>query len=293
MRVQKAIWILNLVLVLAAGFLLSEFLRGRLRTEEEPPPREEAKAPSVPPDATRPERDQGPALPSRDLFDSGAPEEPKEEPEPRPEPPPQPDLRLRLIGTIAGSPDMARAVIDDLRERSQNMYRVGDIVQGAKIVRIERSRVVLDLDGREAVLTIDMTASRSAPARSPEFRDAGPAHRPDGVLEEVAQGEFAVDIHAFESSGGVASLLRSAALSPHTVDGETIGLRVDDLEAGSLAQLAGIRNGDIIQRVNGQHLSSLPKAFQVMRKARVQSSLNLQLLREGEEKSLSFAVKQP
>ena len=113
------------------------------------------------------------------------------------------------------------------------------------------------------------------------------------MLEEVAQGEFAVDIEGFESSGGVAGLLRSAALSPQVVDGKTIGLRVDDIESGSLAQLAGIRNGDILQRVNGQHLSSLPKAFQVMRKARVQSSLNVQLLREGEEKNLSFAIKQP
>jgi type II secretory pathway component PulC len=55
-----------------------------------------------------------------------------------------------------------------------------------------------------------------------------------------------------------------------------------------LANLFGLRNGDIVQTVNGQNLNSKQKAFQVLKKARTQSNISLQLLRDGKAKELSF-----
>jgi S1-C subfamily serine protease len=56
--------------------------------------------------------------------------------------------------------------------------------------------------------------------------------------------------------------------------------------------LVGVRNGDVIQVVNGQKLTSVQKAYQVYRKARVQSSFTIHLLRGGrDQKKLSFKLK--
>ncbi len=53
----------------------------------------------------------------------------------------------------------------------------------------------------------------------------------------------------------------------------------------------GFENGDVIQTINGQLLTNKRKAFQVLKKARSQSSLNFQLLRNKQKMDLSFEIK--
>ena len=57
-------------------------------------------------------------------------------------------LQLSLLGTIAGDSASARAIILDQRKRSQDIYRVGDSVQGAEIRQILRGKVVLRHGGK-------------------------------------------------------------------------------------------------------------------------------------------------
>ena len=51
------------------------------------------------------------------------------------------------------------------------------------------------------------------------------------------------------------------------------------------------KNGDIIQNINGSTVTNRRKAFQILRKARSQSSISIQLLRDQQEKKLSFGIK--
>ncbi len=61
----------------------------------------------------------------------------------------------------------------------------------------------------------------------------------------------------------------------------------DDL---NMAGYFGFRNDDVIQTLNGQMLNDKQKAFQVLKKARSQSSLNVQLLRNQHKLDLSFEI---
>jgi len=56
-------------------------------------------------------------------------------------------------------------------------------------------------------------------------------------------------------------------------------------------KIFGFKNGDVIQNVNGQALTDKQKAFQVIKKARSQSSLSVQLLRNQHKMDLSFKMK--
>jgi len=55
--------------------------------------------------------------------------------------------------------------------------------------------------------------------------------------------------------------------------------------------MLGLQNGDIVQMVNGQSLTNKQKAFQVLQKARSQPRLQIQLLRDGKAKELSFDLQ--
>jgi type II secretion system protein C len=191
------------------------------------------------------------------------------------------ELGLKLLGIVAGGRTTSRAIIENAETRVVSPYKIGDLVASATVESIEPDRVVLVHSGRRVALR--MHVATSGPARNetgnptasaapgPEPAAASPPSRPPSAR-----------------LGYVEELFRKATIEPHVKDGRTEGLKITGLEDTPLANLFGLRNGDIVQTVNGQDLSSKQKAFQVLKKARTQSNINLQLLRDGKAKELSF-----
>jgi len=66
----------------------------------------------------------------------------------------QTKLRLVLLGTVTGDSDDARAIIRDERTKLEDLYRTGSEIQGARINRISRGKVILSVNGHEEVLNI-------------------------------------------------------------------------------------------------------------------------------------------
>jgi type II secretory pathway component PulC len=75
------------------------------------------------------------------------------------------DLNLELKGTVVGKGDRSRAMIMDKGSKRQDVYSLDDYVAGARIVRIQEDRVVLDVGGREGILAM---SEESSPASPPE-----------------------------------------------------------------------------------------------------------------------------
>lgn len=63
-------------------------------------------------------------------------------------------LDLTLLGTVTGNERDARAIIVDNKENKQDLYQVGDAVQGAFIESIERGKITLDVNGNKEALLI-------------------------------------------------------------------------------------------------------------------------------------------
>ena len=70
------------------------------------------------------------------------------------EEPKETHLNLVLQGTVSGNERDARAIIIDEKEKKQDLYQVGDAVQGALITSIERGKVILEFNGRKQFLLI-------------------------------------------------------------------------------------------------------------------------------------------
>ena len=71
-----------------------------------------------------------------------------------PEPVAPTSLNLTLLGTVTGNDRDARAIIVDNKEKQQDLYQVGDAVQGAFIESIERGKITLDVNGKKEALLI-------------------------------------------------------------------------------------------------------------------------------------------
>jgi len=84
-------------------------------------------------------------------------------------------LKLVLHGTVSGSSDQdSRAIIVDQKEKRQDLYQIGDAVQGALIISIERGKVVLELNGKKQFLLLKDregggTSGRVSPSSTGSF----------------------------------------------------------------------------------------------------------------------------
>jgi type II secretion system protein C len=188
------------------------------------------------------------------------------------------ELGLKLVGAIAGGPAASRAIIQNTRNNTINPYRIGEVVAAATIESIQRDAVLLRHQGRQLILRLHTTTSRSNA----------------GKEEKAASAEIAVVKGATPplstQAGYLEEVFRKVRIEPSVKNNRTQGLRISGLEKVPMAEMFGFKNGDVIQSINGQQLTSKQKAFQVLMKARTQSKVDIQMLRDGKSKDLSFEI---
>ncbi|MCU0913399.1 MAG: PDZ domain-containing protein [Planctomycetes bacterium] len=190
-------------------------------------------------------------------------------------------LGLRLVGAVAGGPTASRALIQDAKTNATGVYRIGDTVAAATVETIRRDAVVLRHHGEPVVLKLSSgtaTPGKTAPA---------PDRQPNGTVP-AAGTVPANNAPRPDRAGYVAEIFRQVTIEPYVKNDHAEGLRITGLEAVPMAEKLGLRNGDIIQTVNGQKLTSKQRAFQVLMKAKTLPRIDIQLLRDGKSKGLSF-----
>jgi type II secretion system protein C len=200
--------------------------------------------------------------------------------------------QLRLLATVAGDEEVACAVVENVKTKIQDLYKTGDIMGGTRIERIERNKIVLFDGVRREVLNL-YVADR-IPGRIEKDTEPVIALKPDSseVVEIISPTEREINKKAFLARvGGMEAILKKVEVSPYFEDGQEKGLRITGLEDMSMARYVGFENGDVIQNINSSTVTNRRKAFQILRKARSQSSINIQLLRNQQQKKLSFGIK--
>lgn len=195
------------------------------------------------------------------------------------------ELGLVLLGTVAGNPLLSRAVIQDGTSKIAQLYKIGEIVAGARVQSIENDIVILLHNGQSKILRLQMgrndSQSQTEVSRSQTGTDVAQAARSATRVADVPP----------QQTGPVETILSNAVIEPYSVSGKTEGLKVSGLENLPMAKQIGLKNGDIVREVNGHQLTDKRKAYQVLKKARTQPSVSVELQREGETKELSFALR--
>jgi type II secretion system protein C len=203
-------------------------------------------------------------------------------------------LDLKLLGTVAGDEEVACAVIENSKTKVQDLYKTGDFIQGARIEKIERNRIILLNEGVHEVLNLYVANNDkgASPVLAKETATALQDNHPGtDIIKITSPTEREVKKSAFLAKiGGIEAVLKTVVVTPHTVNGKPDGLQIKGLEGLSMAKFVGLENGDVIRQINRQVVTDNRKAFQVLQKARALSSLDLELTRGSEKKNLSFKI---
>lgn len=243
------------------------------------------------------------AIASRHLFRAGPPS-----PAPVAEaevPIEETTLRVRLIGTVAATEDPRRstALILDESTRETTLVRAAQTLAGsaARVVRVERERVVLENRGRlEEVRFDESRAGRTAGRIGvPDVRPGAPAPRsssgsPPSRSQRDRVRALAEKAGAPHAPSSARSVLTQARIIPrYSEDGSMSGLQVHSIRPGSLLETAGFRDGDLVVAVDGAAVSEPGQGLKAFREIGTAERFVVEVEREGGRVTLQHGGEAP
>ncbi|MDX8406117.1 MAG: PDZ domain-containing protein [Mariprofundus sp.] len=86
-------------------------------------------------------------------------------------------------------------------------------------------------------------------------------------------------------------LLTQARVIPNMVNGKAAGFVITDIVPGSLYQQAGLQNGDILTKVNGQLITNPGQAMQLYQTLQQASTIDLELTRAGQVQQVHYDIR--
>ena len=214
----------------------------------------------------------------RDVFNGGTPT--------RSGPPPA--LRLWGVGMHG---EQAYAVIEDTATGEQTLQRVGDAVGDARITAITWDRVTLRRPDGEHTLVLT-TEPAAADPRADE-RSAAPAPpAPDTRVRQTGPDSFIVERDALtgavDNTSGLLTQLRAV---PEVTDGRPTGFRLFQINPQSVFARLGIRNGDVVQRVNGTTLADPASLLGFLQRLHDEPRVALDIVRAGQPRTLVYDLR--
>jgi len=286
---RHLVWINFVLLTLAAyggASTVSTAIAARLAA---PPPLH--LSPPPPPIKAEPNRPASyyAAIHTRDIFNSTKPAPVDEGPPPTPAPT---LCKLKLWGVVVHSrDDSSRAIIEDQTTHKQELYRVGETTPGCGVVKqVEWDKVILDHDGRDEIL--ELANPGVLPGGVPAVvaaAPAAPAASHDPHIQQLSETEYRIDRSEVDAAlDNMNQLFTQMRAVPHFEGGKSVGFRLFAIRPSSLFEKIGLRNGDIIQEINGNDINDPAKALQLFQQLRNERQLTVKVVRNKEPKTFSY-----
>jgi general secretion pathway protein C len=197
---------------------------------------------------------------------------------------PETQLRLTLKGVFASDDEaLGRAIIADPKGK-EDTYGVGDpLPGGAKLSEIYPDRIILERNGRFETLKLPKKRSSSA-ARRVSHRTAS------RISSNNSNRASAFNKYRNEIKQNPASFLNYVRATPARQNGKFVGFRLQPgKQRGALKDL-GLKPGDIVTSINGVQIDAPAKGMKAMQALGDGDSVNVTLLRGGQEVSLNLTL---
>jgi general secretion pathway protein C len=228
------------------------------------------------------------------------------------------DLRLQLVaGVLAERARSSLATITDLNTRTTHVVGVGDRIQGAELMAVQRVKDDHDATGNAfRVVAIvcnggtkeylefeggagEMVAASGTPnlgvadvPRAP--RPGAPTGAPMEGVRAVSKDKYEIDRAVIDTTlNNLNTIATQARIVPSFKNGVANGFKLFSIQPGSLYASIGVENGDVIQRVNGYEINSPEKALELYQKLRESGHVTIELERGGQTVRKEYNITGP
>jgi general secretion pathway protein C len=212
---------------------------------------------------------------------------------------------MRLIGTVVLPGDLESSFAAIVgTDGKVELHQGGSDVEGSRIRAIQSDGVVLQSTSglcRLSMFEVEGAAKKPKPRPAVQPRKSGRlANRNAGLTEdEMAEGIEKVNDTNYNLSRSMLNkvldsagkLIGIAAVTPKMEGGRPVGMEIRGIQPNTLLTRIGIQNGDVLESVNGESLSSADAALGAYTTLRTADKFTLAIRRGGQSMMVNYRLQ--
>ncbi|CAG0963346.1 hypothetical protein GEOBC_00856 [Geobacteraceae bacterium] len=199
--------------------------------------------------------------------------------------PPSAQGDLVLVGTVRGSFRETFALIRRTMPPEERVFRLGDqVFDRGPLVSVQKESVEI-LSGGKRVKFMTPLATPSETPSPPSPSSQAPA-------VTGGAGSFVIDQRVLNAAlDNIGQAMTDARLLPSVKDGKVEGFRVSEVKPSGVFAMVGIKNGDVLHKINDLPVDSPERAIQSLASLKGQNRIKLDLVRDGKPATFSYDIR--
>ena len=197
---------------------------------------------------------------------------------------------LVLLGTAIGSFRETFALVQRTSTREERVFRLGDSVFDlGPLMTVKKESAEIKAGGR--IITITTPTVGGSPGNQPPPATGQPGSS-GALAAQVGAGSYVIDQRALNAAlDNIGQAMTDARLLPSSKEGKVEGFRVSEVKPQGIFGTVGIRNGDVLLRINDFPIDSPEKAIQSFASLKGQSRIKLDLIRDGQPTTFTYDIR--
>ncbi len=206
---------------------------------------------------------------------------------------------LKLLGTfVRGVKSFA---IFEKTGSPQSVFKIGEKVFEAGLLKsVTLDKAVVSVGLRDVSFTIK---DEPLPERSEAFPGSrgptlepgerpGPGGPSGPMSKRLGENDWVIDQGALVNSlSNISTVLTDARMTPKVANGAIEGFLVTEIKPRGVFDAVGLKNGDVLRRINGYAIDTPEKAVQVLSGLKGETRIELDIDRSGKKMNFHYEIR--
>jgi general secretion pathway protein C len=197
---------------------------------------------------------------------------------------------LVLLGTATGSSRTSFILIRRTSSNEERVFRISDKVFDLGVLQsVHKESAELRSENRTITLRTPVAPADPTKAALPGQPAPNPAL---GVIQSKPGGSGIIDQRALNAAlDNIGQAMSDARLLPSVKEGKVEGFKVSEVKPQGVFASVGLKNGDVLMKINEFPIDSPEKAIQSFMTLKGQNRIKLDLIRDNTPTSLSYDIR--
>lgn len=194
--------------------------------------------------------------------------------------------KLTLLGVVIGDHGGVSAIVEELSSKRQLFFRLHDQIHDVgEISEIRRDGMVVRQGDQQEFLELAASQTEKPPT-SQVIAKAAIVPVPGSPIRTVLDRR---DVE--QAMGDLPKLLSQARAVPYMVNGSMNGFRLDSIAPASFYEKIGLKQGDVLQQVNGVDIRDPGTMLTLFQQLRNEKTVKLDVLRSNQRTAMTFDIR--
>ena len=202
------------------------------------------------------------------------------------------NFQYKVLGVIASSESrQGVALLKHVKSGRVSALKEGqEVSKNLEIKKVSRKTVYFKWNGSD----YSMRVGDEAPTLSSQEKNI-PSVAKDlrNIVGIERRGDVLMVSHSLKENlvgSGLNEILMQAAAVPHMEEGRMIGFKILEIEEGSIYEVAGLVDGDVITHINERPLNDAGVAIKTLQLLKDSSSASFGFIRNGQKQELRIQI---